>query len=304
MSPPKISVIMAVHNEENYVLSSIESVLVQSFDNFEFIIIDDASTDNTRQLLEEINDDRFIFIKNDKNLGLTSSLNLGIKAASGDYIARIDADDLWHSEHLKNIESMFDDKDIVLVGASHREFLENDSLSWENVQFVAGDFREITTNDLLKRNLLCHSAVVFKREISGNLVLYREEFLRSQDYELWLRLSMLGKIIKLPCETCHYCRRISALSLTSTEEQLRFAVLARLSIADKLDGGTDFTIPHLGAKDRMFIREESLDILIHFANKLFIAGKYFLAIRLFLRAGFFFPINIIKNACDVLVSEK
>jgi glycosyltransferase involved in cell wall biosynthesis len=99
----KISIIMAVYNSENYLSKTIKSVLNQSFKYFEFIIINDGSNDNSRKIINKFkkDDKRIILIDNKENIGLTKSLNKGIKIASGKYIARIDSDDISLPDRLK-----------------------------------------------------------------------------------------------------------------------------------------------------------------------------------------------------------
>ena len=94
MSIPKVTVLMSVYNGEKYIRDAVDSILNQTFQDFEFLIIDDASTDNTNKILYAYNDKRIQRIKNKKNIGLTKSLNIGLMAANGNYIARIDADDI------------------------------------------------------------------------------------------------------------------------------------------------------------------------------------------------------------------
>ena len=94
VSQPKVSVVMAVHNGGPYLKEAIKSIFQQTYQNFEFLIIDDASTDETAQVLKNLDDFRVRVITNQENLGLTKSLNLGLREARGEYISRMDADDL------------------------------------------------------------------------------------------------------------------------------------------------------------------------------------------------------------------
>ena len=96
--PPKVSVVMAVYNGERYLPDAIESVLSQDFQEFELIILDDASSDGTAKILAQFasRSSKIRLLRNEKNMGLTRSLNIALLQAAGDYIARIDADDLCH----------------------------------------------------------------------------------------------------------------------------------------------------------------------------------------------------------------
>ena len=90
----KVSVLMAVHNGEKYLRQAVDSILAQTFSDFEFIIVDDGSQDGTAHMLGEYLDPRIVLLKNETGIGLTKSLNLGLAIAKGDYIARMDADDI------------------------------------------------------------------------------------------------------------------------------------------------------------------------------------------------------------------
>ena len=91
---PAISVLMSVFNSDKYLHEAIDSILKQTFTDFEFIIINDASTDSSVNIIKSYNDIRIVLIENETNIGLTNSLNKGIKRATGKYIARMDADDI------------------------------------------------------------------------------------------------------------------------------------------------------------------------------------------------------------------
>ena len=101
MSIPLVSVILPVYNAELYIRESIQSILDQSFFEYELIILNDASTDNSENIILEFQDERIVYIKNDRNLKLIETLNKGLKIAKGKYIARIDADDICFSDRFQ-----------------------------------------------------------------------------------------------------------------------------------------------------------------------------------------------------------
>src|SRR4051812_25511698 len=100
MSNPVVSVVMAAYNEEKYIRDAIESILSQTYTSFEFIIINDGSTDQTEKIILSYSDPRIRYLKNSENLKLIASLNKGLKVAKGKYIARMDADDISISTRL------------------------------------------------------------------------------------------------------------------------------------------------------------------------------------------------------------
>ena len=115
---PKITVLMPVYNGEKYLKESIESILKQTFRDFEFLIINDTSTDESEKIIRSFKDSRIKLIKNEKNIGLTKSLNKGLDLAKGEYMARMDADDISLPKRLE-IQVAFMDKNpkIGVIGA-------------------------------------------------------------------------------------------------------------------------------------------------------------------------------------------
>lgn len=181
---PKISVIMSVFNGEEYLESSIESILSQSFENFEFIIANDGSNDSTEEILQKYNnsDCRVKILKNHENLGLTKSLNNILKICKGEFVARIDADDLSYKERLKKqlefIESNENYKIIVsccdIIDQNSKKLyvhcppLDKTCLKW-NMVFI---------------NPIRHSTVMWRNEN----YFYNEKYQFAQDYEMWNRI--------------------------------------------------------------------------------------------------------------------
>ena len=119
MKTPKVTVLMSVYNGKKYLHESVGSILNQTFKDFEFVIINDGSTDGTEKILEEYSriDKRIVLIHNKENLGLTKSLNKGIKVARGEYIARMDMDDISASDRLKKeVEFLDHHQDYAVIG--------------------------------------------------------------------------------------------------------------------------------------------------------------------------------------------
>lgn len=191
-APPKVSVLMAVYNGERYLQAAIDSILEQSFGEFEFIIVDDASTDGTSSLLDACGDPRVLRHRNLQNLGLTKSLNVGLGLASGSYIARMDADDVSHPERLA-IQLAFLERhpDHVLVGTSYRVIDGVGEPYLTNIKPMDDlELRWVSQT----RTALEHSSVMFRRLCpNGTPYLYDEGYRTAQDFEFWLRLMKDGK---------------------------------------------------------------------------------------------------------------
>lgn len=179
-----ISVILAAYNADVHIDKAIQSILNQSFSNFEIIAIDDASTDRTFEILNKYKslDSRIKIIQNKKNLGLAASLNVGIDLASAPFIARMDADDIAFPQRLqKQINFLQKNPDIAGCGTSIEVFGAS-----QGVQKKPKSCQDIEAN-LLWGNPIAHPTVMFRSSILKNIK-YDESFQRAQDYELWSRM--------------------------------------------------------------------------------------------------------------------
>lgn len=190
-SKPLISVIMSAYNAEHFLREAIDSILNQTYDNFEFIIIDDASTDSSKSILRSYNDQRIRLHLNKENLGLTRSLNIGLTLAKGSYIARQDADDVSYPERFqKQLDFFRANPGLAILGTQANYIYEDGQL--------AKGFRinKPLTNTGLHFSLtydspFVHSTVMFRsRIIPGKLRGYNEQFRTNQDFELWSRAAV------------------------------------------------------------------------------------------------------------------
>jgi len=189
--PPKVSIVTAVYNGEKYLEKFTDSILNQTFDNFEFIIIDDGSTDNTLLKLQQIDDPRICIIQQ-SNQGQTSALITGLKKAQGGLIARIDADDYSLPNRLtRQVEFMDTHPEIVLCGSKFQELYDN-NLSLQRVPFASTDAEIRKT--ISHFNPFAHSAVMFRRDAYFKIDGYSKSFLIGMDYDLWVRLMEIGEV--------------------------------------------------------------------------------------------------------------
>ena len=123
MNEPMVTVLMAVYNGEKFLKEAMESILTQTFTDFEFLIINDGSTDNSVKIIEEFNDPRIRLIHNEKNLKLIASLNKGISLAKGKYIARMDCDDISMPYRLeKEVDFLENSLEYGLVGTCYTDY--------------------------------------------------------------------------------------------------------------------------------------------------------------------------------------
>lgn len=182
MNKPLISVIMSAYNAEKTITDSIDSILFQTYNNFEFIIINDGSTDNTLDILNGYNDKR-IKVINQKNIGLTKSLNKGILISKGDFIARQDADEISYPERLKTqIKYFIKNINLVLCGTRALVIENNNSQPTKKIN------NKNLFNQLITENIFIHGSMMIKKNIFLKFNLYDEKYIVTQDYDAWLRL--------------------------------------------------------------------------------------------------------------------
>jgi len=188
---PKVSVLMPTYNIAEFLGKAIESILSQSFKDFEFVIVDDGSTDDSNRILAEYakKDDRIRIIKNEQNKGIVYSLNRGLRECRGEYVARMDADDIALRDRLeRQIAVMEADPNTIVLGAA-LSYIDRSGKELGVVRRCSLD------KSLIAQNPILHPTVVFRRAILEQHGLsYLEKYRYAEDYFLWLQLSRLGKI--------------------------------------------------------------------------------------------------------------
>lgn len=186
---PLISVVMSVFNGEKTVGDAMASILQQSFRDFEFIIINDASTDNSRKILESFSDPRILLIHNEINMGQARSLNRGIVMAKGRYIARLDADDIAHPTRLElQVNIMESHPAYGVLGSRSVIFFGNNSPLWPKEIPTSPPPRDIT-GKIFKFNPLNHSSILMRRSVFYRAGRYDEARKGQIDYDLWIRIA-------------------------------------------------------------------------------------------------------------------
>lgn len=190
-----VSVIMTNYNTpESFLREAIDSVLGQTYSNFEFIIVDDCSTDDSLEVIDSYADPRIKIIKNDKNIGLTKSLNKAMKIASGEYIARMDSDDICYPKRFeKQVEFLNTNQDIVVCGTWARLFG-----TWKKEQYAKDTVcRSIPEREIYRIMLLfgnypniVHASAMFNHNLLRKYeIKYNEKYIYAQDYRMWVECS-------------------------------------------------------------------------------------------------------------------
>lgn len=182
---------MSIYNGEKYLSEAVESILGQTLRDFDFIIVDDGSTDNTLNILHdyEKEEKRIKIIENSQNIGLTRSLNNALKAASGKYIARMDADDISSKERLEKQADFLDRNPGVAVAGSDAVVIDDQENILKKV-VMPHDLEQ----KIKKRNYMLHGSLMFRKNVLKKLGGYDEEMRYAQDYELLLRISNTHRI--------------------------------------------------------------------------------------------------------------
>lgn len=198
---PEISVIIPSYNHEKYIGEAIESVINQTFKNWELVIIDDGSSDHSIEIIKQYKDQR-IKLLTQENHGVAYTLNKGIELAKGKYICFLDSDDVYREDKLEKqlqlIEKGFDivTSKIKTIDGSGMEIINSEITRWYNDfddKKIFGDGQEF---NFLRRNSLCKPAVMIKKEIFDTFGLFREDLLTAYDFHFWLKIIRNVKIAR------------------------------------------------------------------------------------------------------------
>ena len=186
----KVSVVMPVYNGRDYLKEAMDSILNQTYRDFEFIIINDCSTDDTQQIIDSYADARIVCLRNEQNLGVARSLNRGLDAAQGEYIARMDADDIARPDRLALQTAYMDAHPEIPVLATASQSFDETGVLFEGHSSVDPDILKL---DFLFSCGICHPTVMLRRAVLEQYQLrYDHSFNKIEDYELWCRMMDLG----------------------------------------------------------------------------------------------------------------
>lgn len=221
---PKVSVVMPAYNAEKYIREAIDSILNQTFTDFEFIIINDGSKDKTKDIILSYSDSRIVYLENEKNSGIVVTLNKGLDTAKGEFIARMDADDIAIKNRLeRQIAVMDHDSSIGVLGTGIRIFGENEETR---------ETRSTTNPDKLKAELIfsscvCHPTVMMRKRILDDYnISYQEGYHGAEDYKMWWQIASVSKIQTLP-DILH-CYRVHPDQITQVRDKKYIDLLSRM----------------------------------------------------------------------------
>ena len=207
---PKISVLMPVYNGASYLREAIDSILNQTFTDFEFLIINDGSSDESKNIVLSYPDKRIRFLQNDQNMGIVHTLNWGLREAVGEYIARMDADDVSLPTRLEKQMLVFRNPRIGVCGAWIKTFGGDN----KTIEFPP-NYKEIKATMLFENPVAHPSVMVRKSSLNSE---YNIEDLHAEDYGLWAGLIDSTEFYNIPEVLLHY--RIHSTNITTTKEDI------------------------------------------------------------------------------------
>ena len=225
---PEITVLMPVRNGERYIKESIDSVLNQTLTDFEFLIIDDGSTDRTVEIIQGYTDKRIRLVR--KEHQFIQNLNEGLELASGSYIARMDADDIMHTERLRiQLKRMKKNPDITVCGTWAKIF--SDKGNERKISHLGYGIIHEPVLELLKYNMLLHPSVMIKKEFLLNHHIEYQNYPCVEDYKLWFDIAKAGGILFVePQELLMFRRSDTQVTVTKKKEMSLGSIRLRKEI--------------------------------------------------------------------------
>ncbi|WP_082116155.1 glycosyltransferase family 2 protein [Hymenobacter terrenus] len=268
----KLSVVMPVYNAERFLSEAIDSILAQSFTDFEFIILDDCSTDASVSIIKSYNDPRIRFYQNENNLGISETLNKGILLADSNLIARMDADDISHPQRLqRQYDYLTSHPECAMVSSLVRVVAEDGSVIRED-RF---DSRFYYYN-LVFICWIYHPTVMYRKQAVLEVGLYTVPY--SEDFELFWQLSRQFVISNIPAVLLDYRTTSQSLHQVTKKEEYSQAQLNQVLRNIRYYTGTDFLISanHLQCLQHDFyplLAEQSTDSIVSCIEKLDFISK-------------------------------
>lgn len=235
---PKVSVIMPAYNAEKYIKEAIDSVLGQTFRDFELIILNDCSKDRTEELILSYTDARIVYLKNQQNMGVAATLNRGLAAAKGELIARMDADDIsLPARFARQVAYLDANPEVAVLGTNVETFDENGPIC---TGWSATDPAQMKV-DLLFSCGLAHPSVMMRKAVIQALGGYDLDFEGMEDYELWCRVAENHGVTTLSEILFRY--RVHGAQVTKNPSQKYMERLRRLKTRQILQLGVSVDSP-------------------------------------------------------------
>ena len=224
MNSKPVSILLPVYNGEKFIVESINSIFENRYQNFEIVIIDDGSTDNTATLIKKFKDDRIHLFKK-SNSGLVESLNYGISKCKNEIIMRMDADDRLHPSKIELQLSSFLKRKVILIGTEAIVFNEYDSKL--SKIYLPAHHEEIIHSMINMKPGLIHGTIMFYKEAIEKVKKYSSRLEHAEDYDLFYRLAKIGELCNLKKQLYYIRKHDRNVSLLNAKLQLTNTFIAR-----------------------------------------------------------------------------
>jgi glycosyltransferase involved in cell wall biosynthesis len=228
---PLISVILPVYNCEKYINQCIDSILCQTYPNFELLIIDDCSTDNTVNLIQEYKDERIKLTIKEKNSGYTDSLNWAISIAKGEYIARMDGDDISMPTRFEEQLKIMEANPKIIVCGTNAKVINTQRV------LLKAEFDQDLKLALFDSNPFIHPSVMIKKSIF-NKTLYDKLMEPAEDFDLWCKISTFGEFYNVQKTLLAYRIHSNNISVTNNKKQIEVYISIKTVFFKELNYNT------------------------------------------------------------------
>lgn len=301
---PEISVVMSAYNSADLIQRAIDSILDQSFENFELIILDDGSTDKTAEVVNAYTDDRIRLIPLD-HAGLPVALNRGISESKAPLIARHDSDDFSDPTRLaKQLEEFESDPGLDVVASWYNVVDEGGQLL--GLKKTAEDDKALKSM-LARRSPFCHGSVMIRKDALIKVRGYDEQLFYSQDYDLWLRMAEAGLKFKCIPEPL-YNYSITPDSIAKGWAKLSYAVDIRKNAVEKSSGFRAPLIPSISSRRKSALWNYAVGSLALENGRRLKASKFFvkslMSDPVFWRAGMRLGLSVLPHSISESLSDR
>lgn len=271
-----ISIVMPAYNAEKYIREAVDSIMCQSFTDFECIIIDDGSTDSTRDIICSYDDERIILIENRHDF--IGSLNLGLKTSRGKYIARMDADDIMHPDRLKIQYAIMEAESSIIVCGTWMQHV-GESVPPKSIVGSESGLVEYPLLQFLKGNFMYHPTAMIRRSFLMENQLSYEDYAYAEDLKLWTEIAKLGGTFYIDNQPLLYYR-ITGTQVTNQkkEEQKATSKQILLETLNWLLDKNKENYPELKDSFKSLIKLQEKDLIsfngiLQILQKIFVINK-------------------------------
>lgn len=281
----RVTVLMIVRNGIPYIHEAVQSILNQSFKNFKFIIIDNASDDGTLEYLKQITDNR-VLVKSHEKIGIVEALNYGISFIDTEYSAIMDADDISYPHRLAEQVRYLDiNNDVGLVGSSVEYFVDSQSRTW--TRRLPTNFDNIKKGLYNGRYVLCHPTIMFRSDLLRKINGYRNKYAYVPDLDMFIRLSKITKLRNLSPVLLKY--RFTRKSFTASN--LNGILIQQKEIINNLiNKRQTFLLSKIFSRINLSSQKLYRMGLINYLGDSFILGFVFLFL-----SGLLNPVKVLKQ---------